>query len=772
MRRKLFICTLFFILGIMASYYYFFFMVITASAVFFTRRLDEFVFQQAMRKVIVCFFMAGFMVMSFSQLWELHLHDIFLKTEKCHTGIVESVKIKKGRNGSLNSELVVNVRSGRVYTQTKILVKKYNGRYEDYNLCRKKVVFKGKLERPKPNGNPRCFDYETYLKSRGIYFICAPEYIQPEVSNFNFIDRLHRYIFTKRENFIKNLRSDDETKGIIKGILFGDTAMMSEELQEDFRENGTAHVLAVSGIHVGILYSIYKRLTLRKKSSVYTAFFVIFLLCYGVATLWSVSVTRAIILILLKLLADKLDLRFDLLSSLSLTCLCMMLFNPWTVFGADFQMSFLAVTAIAFLLPFLGKWTAEEVAAAVGIQMGILPYSAYTFNKIPLIALLCNIPVIILLSVLLPVSMAAFAANLASNSFEFLGNIICSMGTLLIKLNKLLNFNGMFSADVVSPHLFSVTAVYFAMFFISSEICFVLLHRKRYTDIAKILCVAVIIVFAVFIKEQNGFDRANAVMVDVGQGDCLHIKTGDGKNVIFDGGGKAEYDVGKKILKPYFLHNGADGIDAAFVTHLHTDHYKGIQELSRCFKVNKIIYKGKKGDRYRIGKSLTVEILWPEIQDFTIEDENENSLIFKVHIDGISILITGDISRDGEAKLIEKYRGTDVLKCDVLKVPHHGSKYSSSQEFIDAVSPDLAVIGVGKNNYGHPSDEVIEKLKQKGIITYRTDNDGAIGIIKEKGNISVCRQIKSRSEVFGTLQWTIKKVYSTAQYCCLAWKNI
>ena len=129
-----------------------------------------------------------------------------------------------------------------------------------------------------------------------------------------------------------------------------------------------------------------------------------------------------------------------------------------------------------------------------------------------------------------------------------------------------------------------------------------------------------------------------------------------------------------------------------------------------------------------------------------------------------SILITGDMTAEWERAMTEKYRGTDVLRADVLKVAHHGSKYSSTEEFLDAVKPKVAMIGVGKNNYGHPSDEVIEKLKEKGIITYRTDVDGAIGIRKEKGRITVCRQRTEKNRDIGTLPWILKRIHSETRY--------
>ena len=113
-------------------------------------------------------------------------------------------------------------------------------------------------------------------------------------------------------------------------------------------------------------------------------------------------------------------------------------------------------------------------------------------------------------------------------------------------------------------------------------------------------------------------------------------------------------------------------------------------------------------------------------------------MTFKVTVQGLSVLITGDITIEGEKMLLRKYAGTDVLKADILKVAHHGSAYSSCEEFIDAVNPKVAVISVGKNNYGHPSDDVIEKFRETGIIVCRTDLDGAVGIIKKGDSFSVC----------------------------------
>ena len=224
----------------------------------------------------------------------------------------------------------------------------------------------------------------------------------------------------------------------------------------------------------------------------------------------------------------------------------------------------------------------------------------------------------------------------------------------------------------------------------------------------------------------------------MGQGDCIHLKCDDGKNLLFDGGGNINYNIGEKTLKPYLLKNGIGQVQLAAATHLHTDHYLGLTQLAECFDVKKVLTKGRAGQRIMLGDAQWIDILWPQQQDPNIDDENLNSLIFKIQDHGVSVLITGDITEEGEKALVEKYKGTDTLKSDILKVAHHGSPYSTSDLFLDAVKPSVAVISVGKNNYGHPSNVVIEKLRKKGIMVFRTDQSGAVGIINRKGKISVC----------------------------------
>jgi len=251
--------------------------------------------------------------------------------------------------------------------------------------------------------------------------------------------------------------------------------------------------------------------------------------------------------------------------------------------------------------------------------------------------------------------------------------------------------------------------------------------------------IVLVAVLAFFVGSSN-FNQASLIFVDVGQGDCVHIKGDNGRTMLIDGGGNINYNVGKKVLKPYLLKNGFSRVDLAAATHLHTDHYLGLEQLKHCFDVDSMLTEGKAGDVIQLSKEQWLEILWPLVHDPDTEDENLNSLIFMVHDHGVKTLITGDITEEGEMLLVERYDRTDKLQADVLKIAHHGSKYSTSDTFLDVVQPKVAVISVGRNNYGHPSEIVIEKLKKKGIIVFRTDLDGAVGIINRKGKISVCTE--------------------------------
>ena len=632
-----------------------------------------------------------------------------------------------------------------LYRTQRVIVSCYKKIVGPGSLIGREISFTGSLQEPDAAGNPRCFDYRNYLRSRGIGHTVSVKTFEVSERPAGGLLKYKGKISIFRERFLDSLSCSDEIKSLIRGVLFGDTQSMDEELQDDFRANGTAHVLAVSGLHVGVIYGLYRMIIKKRKSTLITAGFILFLFFYGTITLWSISVTRAVLLVLIVTAGNSMDRRSDLLTSLGLIAIILRVRNPHTVYSASFQMSFLAVASISFFQPFLARKLPENLSAMLAVQIGIVPYTMYMFNNIPLLAILCNIPVVYILSFLVPAGIAAItlfslsALLPLSALFHLAEAVLGGLTGLLIRVNGLLSHGGVFSLSVPSPPLWLIILFYGVAFFSVSEFFQIYFRRRKYELLLK--CFLAVFLFSAvsFTTDRTPFDKAQIVMTDVGQGDCLHVKDGRHTDLLFDGGGSTDYNIGKKTLKPYLLKNRITDVDLACATHLHTDHYLGLKELSECFPVKKLLTKGKAGDRYVISGNCSIDILWPEEQDPDTDDENKNSLIFKIFKDGVTILVTGDISTEGEDALIRKYDGTDTLKCDILKVAHHGSKYSTSDAFLEAVSPKLALIGVGaRNTFGHPTKEALGRLESKGIPVYRTDLDGAIGVIIDNGKLRVC----------------------------------
>ena len=643
---------------------------------------------------------------------------------------------------------VISQTEGDEYT--KLIVKAEKGKAQinlyqklDENLVGAYIRGNFTLEKPKPRSNPHCFDYRRYLYSKGI-FATASTYSIDVIKESN---SFKKKLLDSRREFIGSL--DEETAPMIKGICFGDKSEIDEESLKEFQRNGTAHVLAVSGLHIGVIYSMIKRALYRKNRLAFYITLILVLSMYGVMTQWAVSVIRATMLISVSILSFLLERRYDMTSGIVTVAMIILIARPLEIMDISFQMSFLAVLSLAFfsenIKKFLMKKTnqkvAEALSAVLAIQLGLGIFTSYTFNYFSIISFIINIPVIFIVSYMVPFVFLEFVAFAITGfvPFEKVAEGFCN---LLTFINKVGYMNGLLSINVVSKSgIVTALAIIVVFFFASESFRVSRLRRERGKILASVMmiCLACVVLFA---NPDDKFNRADAIFVDVGQGDCLHIRDG-GRNYLIDGGGNINTNIGEKTLRPYLLKNGARKIDGAIATHNHTDHYLGLCQLSDELRIkesfissgyldNQIMCKKthfiNNDSMVRFSKRFWVEVLWPDpgAQMLSEEDENSVSLVLMVHLKGKKILITGDIDSECERMLVKRYG--DRLKCDVLKVAHHGSKYSSSEEFLMAANPEIAVISVGKNNYGHPSSEVIDKLKAQGIKVYRTDQNGAIGI--------------------------------------------
>ena len=277
---------------------------------------------------------------------------------------------------------------------------------------------------------------------------------------------------------------------------------------------------------------------------------------------------------------------------------------------------------------------------------------------------------------------------------------------------------------------------------------------KQYKNKISTILIILVLIFSIFYFVPKDL---KIYFVDVGQGDCTFIVTPKNKTILIDGGGStgSDFHVGESTLLPYILDRGYKKIDLMFISHFDQDHVGGLLTILEELKVNRVCiskqeensenYKKfvkivnrknipvsilKIGDRISIENDLYFDILWPQEKQIEENKLNNNAIVMKLNYNGFSCLFTGDIEKIAEEKIVEIYNDKKILKSDVLKVAHHGSKTSTIDKFLKLVNPKVSLIGVGKDNlFGHPSGDVIKRLEGFNSKIYRTDENGEIMII-------------------------------------------
>ncbi|MDD5922514.1 MAG: DNA internalization-related competence protein ComEC/Rec2 [Eubacteriales bacterium] len=650
----------------------------------------------------------------------------------------------------------------RIYPQKVLLTVQHSGE-NPYSAAGEIIKFSASLELPEPRRNPGGFDDKSYLRGRGIGHRAYVSSFQILPVNAGIYGKILNTGIRLREEFLARVSSDTEVRAFLRGVLFGDSAGLSNEDQEAFQKNGTAHILAVSGLHIGVLWSIFKKMRKRFARRLVTFLFLGIMFFYGTMTCWSISVLRAELFIGILLLGDFLNRRYDLLSALGFSLILLLAWNPGRILSSSFQLSFLAILVISFFAPVMETLLPSGMAGAAAIQIGMLPYMIFRFRRAALLGWLCNPPTIYLCSLLIPIGTICFFMGflpvLVPAGFSALSSCLVGLARMILSINRLFSLKAPSSLNAVPIRSWQVLLLYLLAFFFCSEYFKILRNRKRIQSVLFLVLLIFSIGFSGMILSYDPILHSNLVMIDVGQGDAMFFHSADGKTILIDGGGSRTRNIGKSTLAPFLLELGARKLDAAFVTHLHMDHYKGIQELNELGMIRNLEMHGTRGMEAKISDDLKIKILWPlKEPEHTIDknsaytetesesqDENLYSRVYRVEIHGIRVLVTGDITEEGEKMLLSLYEGTDELSCDILKVAHHGSYTSTSEAFLDAVSPEIAWIGVGKHNrYGHPSKEVITRLRNHGIIVFRTDQNGAIGaVIGKHGRVRICTELKS-----------------------------
>lgn len=630
----------------------------------------------------------------------------------------------------------------------------------------KVVRVKGALELPPRSRNPGEFDYRRYLQLHNIHaqvFIRDENDISiGETKSIFFLSTVYRI----REHIGKTLDrliGGEEAK-LLKGLVIGERSEMSPEIKSAFIKTGLMHILAVSGFNVGlvalILFALFS--IIRLPHSMTTFLTSVGLICFIFLTGAQPSVVRAGIMAIMILIGRFFQEKIDFYNIVAFAVVLQLLIDARALFDIGFQLSFAAVLALAYFYPRMMevfnrfperlrenigiKYIVTSLAVSLAASLGTLPLSAFYFQRVSIVGLLLNLLAVPLSGILLSLG---FTVVVTSALVSWLGDVYSAVAGMLS--SWLLNLTTWGST---LPYAYVEYSLSFPQMIASYAVLLVLfnIHKKyvmRYAVIGVLLFANMFLYASVAGISDH---RLRVTVLDVGQGDAIVIDFPDGKNLLVDAGPRTfGYDAGGKTILPYFQRNNVRTIDKMLITHPHSDHCGGVPSLLRSLDIGEYI-----GNRYA-NSSLTKEIAY--IMDSLHRDTkeefagqriegfdnvrlyvlhpsekflkegptnlNNHSVVVKLVYGKTSMLFTGDAEREAENVMVRTYG--DFLRSDVLKAGHHGSKTSSTSEFIKLVSPRFALISVGKNNtFRHPSPEVLERFEAMNIKTYRTDIEGAI----------------------------------------------
>lgn len=629
------------------------------------------------------------------------------------------------------------------------------------------------LNVPRAKKNPHDFDYRNYLLAQDIFFEAFLDKDENVIINPRMVGSLPLYMKDMRKqistHFNRYLTS--RSAGILSALILGEKSEIEETTRNDFANTGVIHVLAVSGLHVGyvsiILVTLFGLLRLPHKLRMGCV--IVGLVFYVALTGAAPSVMRASIMASLIITASLLERKSDILNILASAAFIILLIAPAQLYSIGFQLSFLAVLSIVALFPILKEGVAglpipkssiigkmifvllDLFLVSLAAQLGTLAITIFYFNKIPIISLLANLIVVPLIGVIVATGM----------SFLIIGALIPSLAqmwaaTLEGTIDLMLGFVQL-CASVEWAYVTTRSIQHFELIFLMLGIFSITILKVQ--DMIK-LWLSLVLLWLIIQTWQSllSSQHLEVVMLDVGQADAILVHAPNGKTILIDAGFRfGGKDMGKDVISGYLNYRNWSKIDLLVLTHPHNDHMGGAQYLIENIPVEKIMMPDIDYDSHGY-KMLTNAIETKNIatssvfaghidsslkpiyfrisgpKRYAIESQPSNvnnaSIVMQLFYGESSIMLTGD----GE-ELVEHNQLPfgNLLKSELIKAPHHGSKTSSSQAYLDFVQPQYCIISLGANNkFRHPSQITLKKYKQLGAHINRTDLEGAI-IYKSDG---------------------------------------
>jgi competence protein ComEC len=542
-----------------------------------------------------------------------------------------------------------------------------------------------------------------------------------------------------------------QERGLVRAMVLGDRAGVDPETSEAFRIAGTYHVLALSGAQVALLAGLVAVACRRAGSPPGPTLLVLTVALVGYAAFvgGDVPVVRATVMALALLLGRFLDLDGEAANLLGLAAAGLLVHAPSALGDAGFQLSFAATLGLILLTPRSGgrprlPFRLEYVlAASLAAQAALVPLLAVHFHRLAPAALVLNLVAVPLSAAVLLSGFAVLASSLAVPPLApWAGDVAWACAHALLRSGEVVRHVPALDVRVATP---GPTA----LFLYGAGLVFFLAGRRR-TGLAAAVAGLALVVRGPGPPAGDG--RLHLTALDVGQGDCLVLRSPRGRVWLIDAGGSfgGGFDVGEAVVAPYLWSQGVRALDRLAVTHAHPDHAGGVPSLLRSFRVGEawegVAPAGDRGyetldgvlrraetSRRAVVRGLAdswdgvrVDVLGPPPPvRRPLKTRNDDSVVLAATYGGVTLLLTGDLESTGERTL-------GPVHADVVKVPHHGSRSSSTPGFVSGLRSAVAVVSVGhRSRFGHPHAEVLERYHRAGVRVFRTDRDGATTLITD-----------------------------------------
>ena len=624
--------------------------------------------------------------------------------------------------------------------------------------------------------NPGSFDSREYYRSEGVTWQLRTDKPILEEAGANLIRTCLGRIRAAGVRHLSEVFPEPEA-GVMAAMLLGERAGVDAELKDLYRRSGIAHILAISGMHVSLIgaavLAILLRLGLSRRMAAVVTIFLLFF--YGLLTGFAPATLRAVWMLTAVNLSGVFRRTADLPTSAGLSLFLILILQPYRISSNGMLMSFLSITGVvagaALYERIFGRnrfmsvpiRLRSGVKRLIGgllfgltIQLFLLPVILREYYAVTPYGLLLNLIVIPLLTIAVASGVTALLVSFLPG-FLPVAEVLALPGKWILRLyTRLCELTGELPGhEVVTGHI-SMGEMLLLILLITGLVWLYLrwlsgkkgkAGRRYLLTLAGMAALISLVAAGTLLRNRL---QGQIAFMDVGQGDGCLVHTSGGADLIFDFGSSSREELGTRVLIPALRYYGITEIDGVFLSHMDVDHISGVRDLleqaeTYGLRIDTLFFAAgtredetmkellslardrtevrflAQGDTVECGDA-EVSVLLPERG--TTGEGNEHSMVQLLSLPECRVLFTGDIGEEQEEKLAGLVRGSEA---DILKVAHHGSRYSSSEAFLREMGGGTAVISCGrKNRYGHPAEETLERLRTAGFTVYRTDLQGAV----------------------------------------------